>query len=71
MSIEAWGDEDPNDSLCAAPECMGRACFGSEACSDHLHWVECDACADLVDPEFMVMESDSLGDWVICPECAG
>jgi len=59
MSLEAWGDEDPTDSLCAVPGCECRRRAGYETCEEHAHWHDCTDCYTLIDPEY----------WPHCDEC--
>lgn len=46
MSLEAWGDEDPADSLCAVDGCECDARAGGYTCGDHLDYTYCSDCGE-------------------------
>jgi hypothetical protein len=51
MSLEAWGDEDPNDSCCMVHDCdHGHRPF-EETCAEHSEWYECLDCGTWNDEE--------------------
>jgi hypothetical protein len=69
MSLEAWGDEDPADSLCRVPGCGCEARVGEETCATHGQFVECDTCTEWVDRDAIISYFDDLGQLNQCPQC--
>lgn len=44
MSLEAWGDEDPSDSLCAVDGCECTVYPGNDVCKCHGDYFQCELC---------------------------
>ena len=51
MSLEAWGDEDPADSLCAVDGCEHDARAGEDTCVDHRDAFQCIYCGEWVNED--------------------
>lgn len=71
MSLEAWGDEDPADSLCAVDGCGCKAMVGRDNCPEHRDFVQCD-CGVWLDSDDIRDVYDGLGEaYMVCNECEG